>query len=272
MRRWHLSVVSVMGIVLAVMLAGVGEAQLSPGDQAPNFTVYLHDSAQTVSLYDYTGEIVVLDFFHCYCGPCHVASSEFEPHIQQYYDQRGGNAAGVPVQVMSISVSYQQDDYTDQYISDYGLDLVLDDFYWAAYSQYSSGYVPQFAIINGVQQSNYDPWEVLYMQTGYDYGYYLTFRDYIDQVVPSLLGDANGDRKVNDLDASILGANWMHTGVEWADGDFNRDNVVNDKDAAILAAHWGETGPSSSVPDPATWVLVASGFLVLAARRRLAGR
>ena len=68
------------------------------------------------------------------------------------------------------------------------------------------GYFPQFAIINGVQQSNYDPWEVLYMQTGYGYGDYWTFRDYIDQVVPSLLGDANGDRKVNDLDASILGA------------------------------------------------------------------
>ena len=124
MRRWHLAVVSAMGIVLAVMFAGVGEAQLSPGSQAPNFTVYLHDSAQTVNLYDYTGEIVVLDFFSVdWCDYCQVASFEFEPYLQQYYDLLGGNPAGVPVRLMSISVSYQQDSRTDQYISYFGLDL-----------------------------------------------------------------------------------------------------------------------------------------------------
>jgi hypothetical protein len=173
---------------------------------------------------------------------------------------------------MSICVSDHQHDYTDQYISYFGLELALDDFGGAVYYQYGTGAIPQFAIINGVQQSNFDPWEVLYMKTGYSYGNYLTFRGYIDQVVPSLPGDANSDGEVDDVDASILGANWMQTGVEWADGDFNRDNVVNDKDAAILAAHWGQPTAETSVPEPATVLLIASGFLVLAARRRLARR
>ena len=139
---------------------------MSVGSQAPNFTLQLHDSTQTISLYNYAGQIVVLDFFAYWCGPCKTASSELEPYIQQYYDQRGGNPAGVPVKLISMCMSDQTDAETDQYIATYGLDLVLDDFGGAGYSQYSSGYIPQFAIINGVQQANYAPWEILYMPTG----------------------------------------------------------------------------------------------------------
>jgi hypothetical protein len=86
-----------------------------------------------------------------------------------------------------------------------------------------------------------------------------------------ILGDANGDRTVNDEDASILGANWMQsgTGIGWAQGDFNGDGAVNDKDAAIMAAHFGETAPGSSVPEPSTAVLLLGLALAgLAAWRR----
>jgi hypothetical protein len=58
---------------------------------------------------------------------------------------------------------------------------------------------------------------------------------------PRLLGDANGDGKVDDADASILGAHWRTSGALWEDGDFNGDTFVDDKDAAILAANWTES-------------------------------
>jgi hypothetical protein len=71
-------------------------------------------------------------------------------------------------------------------------------------------------------------------------------------------GDANGDGKVNDTDASILGSNWMMTSSAlWGDGDFNEDGKVNDKDAAILAAHWGEGVGEESVPEPGSLALLA---------------
>ena len=74
---------------------------------------------------------------------------------------------------------------------------------------------------------------------------------------PDLLGDANNDGVVNDVDASILGAHWhMQSGATWADGDFNNDQKVDDRDAAILAAHWGATGAEGSVPEPSTLVLL----------------
>jgi hypothetical protein len=76
---------------------------------------------------------------------------------------------------------------------------------------------------------------------------------YVPVPVP---GDANHDGRVDDLDASILGAHWLHSG-NWLDGDFNGDGNVNDADAAILAAHWGEGVGEESVPEPGSLALLA---------------
>ncbi|MCX7424822.1 MAG: VPDSG-CTERM sorting domain-containing protein [Planctomycetia bacterium] len=99
----------------------------------------------------------------------------------------------------------------------------------------------------------------------------LEFSGQFTREVP-MLGDANGDRTVNDEDASVLGANWLQSGegIGWAQGDFNGDHVVNDKDAAIMAAHYGETAPGGiSVPEPSTAALLLGLALAgLAAWRR----
>ncbi|MCX7429292.1 MAG: pre-peptidase C-terminal domain-containing protein [Planctomycetia bacterium] len=65
-------------------------------------------------------------------------------------------------------------------------------------------------------------------------------------------GDANRDGYVDDMDASILGANWRSSSATWETGDFNEDGVVNDKDAAILAAHWHLGTPPSEEGSPDT--------------------
>jgi hypothetical protein len=91
-----------------------------------------------------------------------------------------------------------------------------------------------------------------------------------------LLGDANRDGKVDDMDASILGANWLANGasgdVTWGMGDFNQDGAVDDADAAILAAHWGEGMGEESVPEPGSLTLLAGIALiwVVCLRRRKA--
>jgi hypothetical protein len=89
---------------------------------------------------------------------------------------------------------------------------------------------------------------------------------------PRVAGDANGDGKVDDTDASILGSKWMMTsGALWGDGDFNEDGKVNDKDAAILAANWGVgvDEPEGSVPEPSTLVmLLGAAVMAWLGRRR----
>jgi hypothetical protein len=58
-----------------------------------------------------------------------------------------------------------------------------------------------------------------------------------------MLGDANGDGRVNILDISLMGLHWNARGGE-ADyddrADLNNDNWVNITDAAIVGLHWNE--------------------------------
>ncbi|MCX7427959.1 MAG: dockerin type I domain-containing protein [Planctomycetia bacterium] len=85
-------------------------------------------------------------------------------------------------------------------------------------------------------------------------------------------GDANDDRIVDDLDASIVAAHWQSGGVGPSQGDFDGDGMVNDRDAAILAAHWShpteQSGPPSDVPEPSVLVTLLIGVSMLLARRR----
>ena len=97
---------------------------------------------------------------------------------------------------------------------------------------------------------------------------------YIDDLVysnvarPLIPGDANADGKVDDKDASILGAHWQKAVSGWTEGDFNVDGYVNDADAAILAAHWGQTaGGDTPTPEPSAVVLLLGALVMLAWRR-----
>ncbi|MBN2295185.1 MAG: hypothetical protein JXM70_22335 [Pirellulales bacterium] len=81
-------------------------------------------------------------------------------------------------------------------------------------------------------------------------------------------GDANKDGFVNELDATILAANWMSgPNASWSDGDFNDDGHVNDVDATIMAVNWGAT-PATTVPEPSIFTLLLCMFAVGLFQRR----
>ncbi len=116
---------------------------------------------------------------------------------------------------------------------------------------------------------------------------------YIDFLHPYVNGgDANKDGNVNDIDATILAANWGQTGATWGQGDFSGDTLVNSIDADYLTANWqrpttwlrsqdmSNPGASASasasvVPEPTTAILLLIGSLSTAAlhfRRRACSR
>ena len=78
-------------------------------------------------------------------------------------------------------------------------------------------------------------------------------------------GDANMDGTVDAADATILADNWQTlSGATWAMGDFNGDYAVDDIDATLLAANW-QNGVASTIPEPASFVLLGSALIPLLA-------
>jgi hypothetical protein len=81
-------------------------------------------------------------------------------------------------------------------------------------------------------------------------------------------GDANLDHKVNFSDFQVLLDHWQATGGTWATGDFNGDTVVNFGDFQKLLDYWNPAGYGTSVPEPATLVLLGLGVLAMLRRRK----
>jgi thiol-disulfide isomerase/thioredoxin len=175
-------------LIAVVVLLGISQsvwASYQTGDIAADFTLPIHGTSTNASLYDYAGQIIVLDFFAYWCGPCAIASSEFEPQIQQYYQNLGGNPASIPVKLISINIDSSSPAQTDAYIAQYGLETVLEDSDYEAFGVFGSNSIPQIAIINGATGGNHQQWEILYNQAGYGSGNYVTLRSIINGITGS---------------------------------------------------------------------------------------
>jgi hypothetical protein len=90
-----------------------------------------------------------------------------------------------------------------------------------------------------------------------------------------LIGDANGDERVDREDAAIVLRNLgLASGATFSDGDFDDDGAVTLVDVALLQNHYGEElNPSpqaSSVPEPGGFMLLAlaAGTCFLRSPRR----
>ena len=149
-------------------LASLAYGQIKDGEIANNFTLLKHGTQdEEISLYDYEGHIIVLDFFAYWCGPCQTSSPELETEVAEYFEQQKGNANGVPVTVLAVSIDNKNPGAVDTFVSNAGLKLVGLDETGNAWRQFGSGYIPHFAVVNGVEGSNFEQWEVIHTNYGY---------------------------------------------------------------------------------------------------------
>jgi peroxiredoxin len=109
---------------------------LQVGDTAPDFTAK-DQSNQDVSLYDYTGKVVLFEFSADWCGPCRNEAPYLETIYNDYKD-RG-------FQVITILISGN----TTEWAQEYNLTFpVLNDSSLTIYHQYSEGGVPLNIVVD----------------------------------------------------------------------------------------------------------------------------
>ncbi len=98
--------------MLAVAGCGRGSRPEQVGTLAPDFTI--HDGRRTLSLHDYRGQVVVLNFWATWCPPCVEEMPSLGRMQRQLADQ---------VTVLAISTDEDGDAYR-QFLSDRHIDLI----------------------------------------------------------------------------------------------------------------------------------------------------
>ena len=114
-----------------------------------NFSA-MNQNAQNISLYDFFGQVVLINFSADWCPPCRTEAPQLNTLFNTYRD------SGFKV----ISVLFSGDNAT--WANDYSLEYsVLDDRLRLIYNIYRTGYVPVNILINRNGQ-------ILYKTSGYN--------------------------------------------------------------------------------------------------------
>ncbi|MGE3308889.1 MAG: TlpA family protein disulfide reductase [Limisphaerales bacterium] len=141
----------------------------TPAAEAHPFTMERWDRQGTVSLSDFAGKIVVLDFFAYWCVPCAKASAEIESKIHAHYAARNGNPAGIPVEVLAVNVEAEQRPRTEAFIKKHKLGRVVDDKEGEMLRKYGGTSLPHLVVIDGTAGPTGEPeFRVVYRKGGFE--------------------------------------------------------------------------------------------------------
>jgi peroxiredoxin len=196
---------------MILFISVMGDMAWNAGEVAPSFTLLQHGTEKQVSLNDFYGQIVLLDFFSAGCNRCLTASWEIETGIQEYYKARSGNPHGIKVQVISINSDVARPDDMSAFIEDTGISMVLEDTSGRLLDLYGGYTLPYLVIIDAVgAASGAFPPTVVYKQAGFD-GFEKLYK-----IIDSITGLS--ESKAHDMDTIP---------VSEADQEITHDGIID---------------------------------------------
>ena len=155
-------------IILAA-LASCLSGYYCHAETAPVFDLPRHGTEQRVRLEDFTGKILVLDFFAYWCVPCAAASRELETGVQQFYASRKGNPHAIPVRLVSVNIEKDFPKRTDEFLRKTGASFVVDDFSGSLLKKFGASAMPFLAVIDGTGRREGKPrFDVVYKHEGFE--------------------------------------------------------------------------------------------------------
>ncbi len=155
------------GLALVAALASVCLSRGALAQAVPDFGLPHRDNGQSVHLSDFSGQIVLLDFFAYWCAQCRAASKALEADVQEFFAARDGNPQGIPVRVVSINIEKTHPESTDQFIASTGMSLVLDDFSGSVLKHFGAVGIPYLVFIDGSRSRSDSPaFRVVYTHCG----------------------------------------------------------------------------------------------------------
>jgi cytochrome c biogenesis protein CcmG/thiol:disulfide interchange protein DsbE len=101
-RLLRVSILVLAAVLVFVIYAGIHERVVVAGDSAPEFTITT-DSGRTVSVPNFGGKILVLNFWASWCPPCVEETPSMSRFAEEY--------AGKGVVVLGVSVDKDEKAY-----------------------------------------------------------------------------------------------------------------------------------------------------------------
>ena len=155
----------IYSVTITVLLFGISVDAASKASP-PMFELSQWKSNKSTRLQDFSGEIVVLDFFAHWCLPCNRTTQEMQL-LQEHYSQAGGNLQGIPVNVITVNIDQSNPRGTAAFIKRNKPEQVVEDPEGDLMKQLGGLALPYLVIIDGrnAQTAN-GGFEIIHRKTG----------------------------------------------------------------------------------------------------------